>query len=226
MTNVNQVAAIARDVPKKTSKKKAFEAVEDMVNQLEASGGMTDEMQWDLSRLWAHFMPGKIARPRTAFDWVAKAQAKNDVRYYLRYIKVDEDSIVATDGHRLHIAPNDEGLSPGFYGHEKAMLEEAESMQFPNIERAIPDPDAEGRVWLEVKTDELEIETKATVISGKDVVLNAYQIREGQYVNADYLNAAASMEDGPLSINVGDVNASVLLAGNDGRRAVVMPLRW
>jgi DNA polymerase III sliding clamp (beta) subunit (PCNA family) len=47
-----------------------------------------------------------------ALPWVAKASANNDPRYYLNsvYFDRDEEAIVATDGHRLHLALCD-GLS-------------------------------------------------------------------------------------------------------------------
>ena len=48
---------------------------------------------------------------------VARAVAKKDARFWLKYIYVDDESIVATDGHRMHITKNLAGdkLEPGFY---------------------------------------------------------------------------------------------------------------
>lgn len=223
----NSVARLARDIPKKTSKGMAFEALDEVLTSL-AGADIDQDTEAALARLWAHFMPGRVARPKTAFDWTAKAMATKDERFYLTYFKVTEDKLIATDGHRLHIAQNEDGLAPGFYGHEGVWLEPEDSMKYPDIERVTPDPEGSGREWLETTTAELELETKYTKVSGKDVVLNAYRVgATGPYVNADYLNAAVSLEDGPLRINVGDATSTVLLVSGDGKRkAIIVPIRW
>lgn len=225
MSDVNRVAKLAREVPKKTSKKLAFESVEEVVSELQQAGLMTEELQANMTRLWAHFLPNKPRKPKSAFDWAAKAMAKKDVRYYLEYVRVTEDKITATDGHRVHFAPNTEGLPAGYYGHEKVMLENLDAMKYPDTNRITPNTEDAHREWITVTLEGLDLETKAVTVSGKDVTMSAYRIQKDQYVNADYLHDAVSLAGEEIHLNIGEPRAVVVIQDGE-RQGIIMPVRW
>ena len=61
----------------------------------------------DLKRLYLHFQPRPPAKPKTPWDWVARASNDRDCREWVRYVHVTADGcLVATDGRRAHWIEN------------------------------------------------------------------------------------------------------------------------
>lgn len=93
-----------------TAKKATRKAAYGLVIKLKHNQSLTDEQ---MDSLLLYFAPSAPKVAKTAIEWVAKAAAKNDVRYYLNYIRVQDGYAYATDGHRMHRAVSD--LPTGFY---------------------------------------------------------------------------------------------------------------
>lgn len=121
----------------KPTKKEAFKLVYEALEQPES---LEAPQVQALKQLYAYFMPSLPKRPKTAFQWVAKASAKKDARYYLNYVYQDADgTLVATDGHRLHIIEN--------YGEARTWYnpntgdETGDVGHFPDYRRVVPSAD-------------------------------------------------------------------------------------
>jgi DNA polymerase III sliding clamp (beta) subunit (PCNA family) len=78
--------------------------------------------------------------------WVNKARTDNtDTRYALKYIKVDNDQAIATDGHRMHIYKLDTVIPDGHYEvvtcnkKEITLLRTDDEITFPDYKRVIPE---------------------------------------------------------------------------------------
>ena len=102
----------------------------------------------DLAMLYHHFRPAPPKNPKTWWQWVAKpaeAAAKaNDLRWYLRYVRVTDEYAESTDGHRIHRVP---ALlidaEPGFYHPtgERLDPESEQTIQYPDTSRLWPRED-------------------------------------------------------------------------------------
>ena len=102
VTNMLKLETIER--PNKTT---AFDLTVKLASGVELS-------QVEKCLLVNYFSPPLAKKPKTAFQWVALAAAKKDVREYLKYVYVtDQGEMVASDGERMHYAPTD--IPGGFY---------------------------------------------------------------------------------------------------------------
>lgn len=229
MTLEEMVADMARSVPHRSKKVDAFNALRRVIHSLEDAEA-PDEVGLDLARLYAHFLPPLPKRPKTAFDWCAKAMAKNDVRHYLNFVHVTTDEIQATDGHRLHIAPNTDRLEPGYYGAEGVRLHAPEYSRFPDTQRVRPTPDREGRRWYvlaaaDLKTGSMTPE-KGNVLHWYELPTHDDESPQRVHINKAYLDALVSMDPSErVRFNVGGMGDSVLVELSGDRLAVLMPLR-
>lgn len=225
-------AELSRSTPHKTNKSDAFNALRRIIREVEQSNIEHDDLAAatiDLARLYAHFMPAQPKRPKTAFDWVAKAMSKKDARYYLNFVHVTPEKIQATDGHRLHIVPNVDGLEPGFYGAEGVRLHGPEYARFPDTERVQPSPNHCGRAWHSLKLADLKTGSRTT----KDGVIHWYEFPTADdesprrvHVNKSYVDQLASMDPSEsLRVNAGGMGDSLLVELSGERIAVMMPLR-
>ncbi|MNC36452.1 DNA polymerase III subunit beta [compost metagenome] len=155
---------------------------------------------------------------KTVAAWVAKAAAKKDIRKYLNYVYVNEGVMVATDGHRLHLAPSD--LAPGLYD-PKSMVKmfgldyEASGHpgKFPDYRRIIPSADVESVQLASVEIKErLKLFTPCTVsLGGKSAA-----------INLDYWEDALMR---CTHVAIREAQQSLRLEGPGGVLAVVMPIR-
>lgn len=91
---------------KKATRKAAYE----MAIKLKQGEVLSDN---ELDSLLLYFAPSAPKVAKTAIEWVAKAVATNDIRYYLNFIRVQDGFAYGTDGHRIHRAASD--LPTGFY---------------------------------------------------------------------------------------------------------------
>ena len=95
--------------------------------------------------------------------WLAKIASKEETRYNLSVIYVDNDLVgTATDGHRLHAADVDGLLEPGYYGvrsvkSNMVILDQYETGEepgrFPDWVQVFPRLSGQTRVFLPDKHD-------------------------------------------------------------------------
>ncbi len=230
-TPEEQIAELARGVPKPSDKGMAFAALREIIEhtQSDPNGPYREgdgDLLLDLARLYAHFLPKPGKRARTTWQWVAMAMAKNDVRHYLCYVYVTEDEIVATDGHRLHVAPNVEGLTPGYYDAAGNRIHAPDYARYPEYKRVIPSPRAPGRNWYDCTLDELPLVAESAKLSRYELPVADPESPNRVHINAKYVNALFSLDpDDAVQINTGGMGDSVLARLSHGRTAVLMPLR-
>ncbi len=230
-TPEEQIAELARGVPKPSDKALAFKALQELIHTMDEVLGesyncMDGETALAFARLYAHFLPKPGKRARTTWQWVAMAMAKDDVRYYLNYVYVTEDEIVATDGHRLHIAPNVEGLTPGYYDVAGNRIHAPDYARYPDFKRVQPDPRASGREWYDCTMDELPLVAVDAKLSRYELPVADPLCRDRVHINAKYVQQLFGMDPNELiGINVGGMGDSVLAKLGHGRTAVLMPLR-
>ena len=224
MSNIDTIATRAANnrqlIGKNTNKKDVYPIVEDLIN----SGVAPTEDQ--LATLYSFFMPALPAKPKTAQQWVQKAVAVKDVRYYLNNAHASSGFLRGTDGHRLHIAPI-AGLFDGYYDKNGSKIDSDD--KYPDVQRVIPANDR-GRV----KVDLSDLTKFDTRISGKIecIVLRADDPDNGQqkhyHVQSNYLRAALS-NPSPLSCAtipaINDECGRMLLTFEDASIAVLMPIR-
>lgn len=89
----------------------------------------------EIDSLINYFAPTVPATPKTAFQWVARAVAVNDIRKYLQFVHVSGGVMRATDGRRLHWAPTD--LADGYYDAKTGLPAKCDT-RYPEVLRVIP----------------------------------------------------------------------------------------
>lgn len=89
----------------------------------------------EIDSLINYFAPSVPSSPKTAFQWVARAVAINDIRQYLQFVHVSDGVMCATDGYRLHWANTD--LANGYYDAKTGLPAKCDS-KFPDVRRVIP----------------------------------------------------------------------------------------
>lgn len=214
MPIITLAAKAAPDVPKKTDKRLAFKAVQTLANVLDKAG-VEDQGAVDaLARLYQHTLPAKPAKIRNTWEWVCAALAgKKDARWYLHYVHVTPDVIEATDGHRLHHAPNTDGLEPGLYDRAGVITNDPVEA-YPPTARVVNNAMDYG-----VPADRATHEPREY---GEIVLLDV----EGKYVLPGNQYDEAVALGRPSKITVPQrPNTGALLAFEDGRIAVIMPYR-
>lgn len=192
-------------------------------SQIEESEGKdTCELQWDaiidILSFVAPTMPK--GKPKSLFAWVAKVAGIKDVRQYLRYVYCDGDRILASDGHRLHCAPNVDRLEPGFYDPRTGHAVECD-LEFPNLDRIMDTKDnAESyAIKYTIKSDEL-------CVSGQTsgYTITYYSLPDGDSFNLKYMTDILSYH-GECVAYQRDEGAPLQMYFSDGSQAVIMPIR-
>jgi len=232
LSTTQAVGRLARDVPGKGNKGLGFAALQRIVKGLDwdALDDRGDNLQ-DLARLYAHFLPSTPVKAKTAFEWCAKAIGIADKRECLNYVYVTKNEIVGTDGHSLHVAPNSNGMAPGFYDKAGTLLGGPTWMTYLDTKRIRPDPQAGYRDWYSCARGDLEIVSRP-VKNGK--VFHAYLFPAAQGLSGDdrpvpvaqhLVDRMYSMHpEGAIYCNVGGRKESILAHLDGGRVAVLMPL--
>jgi len=146
-----------------------------LINSLDESY-INDNMQL-LTQLYKKFTPPTPANLKAPIDILKKAVAKNDARYYLNYIYIDDKNIVATDGHRLSMYSNDDNLAPGFYN--KNMNKCDIGATYPDYKRVIPTTNRE----IEINLKECEV----FIFKGQEVIRLNFHDGKFTTVNLKYL---------------------------------------
>ncbi len=129
--DINKLATMAHGAPK-PNKAQIWNVIEGMIEQAPDND---DASKAELVKLYNFFMPAVPGKPRTPENWVCKALAKNDVRYYLASVYSEGGRIIATDGHRLHVYHTSD-YATGYYDSQLNSIEV--DATFPNIERVLP----------------------------------------------------------------------------------------
>ena len=202
----NTITTLAANI-KKPNKAATFNVINDLIDSREPP---TDRQ---LAMLRAYFMPATPAKPKTAFDWAAKAIAVKDIRHYLNHLNATGEQIRGTDGHRLHIAPST--LPAGYYDKSGAAIDE--SSRYPDIDRVIPtDPNYKSidlsdlsvfEVGQSGKVEYIQLSADPSYCVSRKYLLDALS-NPSPVINAAYLEGC------PLRINY-----------DDGSMAVIMPMR-
>ena len=132
MPSISDIANYAATRKLTAGPDKRFRAFEFMVNNMP-----DDTPLHDLAILYKHFAPKPPRKPKTRFDWIAKASNAKDARYYLGYTKVNASgSAVATDGHRIHISTLGD-REAGFYEANGTPVPNDADFKYPDISRVM-----------------------------------------------------------------------------------------
>ena len=161
--------------------------------------------------------------------WVAKARAKGMSMRNLDWLCVVQDFICATDGHRLHLAFNNDEIPPGLYEVEKITLKRATLIR--QGEAAYPD------FWRVIPLRRKK-RCKVFTVGGDGPYFpqSLYQVylKTGSCYNPDYVKDAFSGMAGPVNVEAHDqkgfgkryglTRLLVLIDYPIERVAVIMPM--
>lgn len=207
---------LAFDV-KKPTKKEAQAIVRDLFDRHPEAGR-------ELARLYSHFMPTPPRKPRNRFEFVAKAVSKDATKENMRFVYVDEEYIVATDGHRMHYCENDAGdggtvLEPGYYNPKTGeRVYDEDYFLFPDYKRII------NQVTKDIYTRWVVggVIPVTQTIDGDECDCFDLLANDTTRVNAKYYYDAMSYEDTQTTTKT--PMDAVLVAG-DTVYAIIMPVR-
>lgn len=194
---------------KRATKKIAYE----MAIELKQGEVLSDK---ELDSLLLYFAPSALKVAKTAIEWVAKAVAtgKYEVRYYLKYIRVQDGYAYGTDGHRIHRAASD--LPTGFYCPKTFAPVDVDGT-YPRVEQVMT------RLKDTVNTQATLGELTKGVSAKKP-----YLLHEGLDVaiSANYITAALNSSDDSSVIEYEPYNSGYRIHGsNEHGVFVVMPMR-
>jgi hypothetical protein len=202
MPTLNEIATLATRQQFKTSRSDAYLIITHAIED----GGVLSE--YDMANLYSFFIP-TTPKNKNDFQWVHSAiTTTKDTRYYLKYVYVIDGEMVATDGHRMHIAETD--LENGFY--DKAGVKVEVDATFPNYKRVIP-KDGTPFSWVAEYCEVIEN-------GGAPLI---YKLPNGAGVNKKYWDAAtqgASVVD----FDAVDKTSPIKIELTGSRFAVVMPM--
>lgn len=156
------------------------------------------------------------AKPKTPFNWVARAMGNDDVRTYLNYVYSTGEEIVATDGHRLHLYKTDK-VPAGYYDRKAIKVHDTDYQQYPDYPRLI-NTIRNGRCTFndfELINHPLNGDRPYPVYKLKDFGLNARYLDEALW--------PFPLENKPV-FEHGEIRESLKISYGD-YTALVMPLR-
>ena len=144
-------------------------------------------------------------------QWVGKARAKRDEpREYLRHYYSDGERLIATNGHRLHIAPTE--LAAGYY--DRLLLPVEDLGKYPQIDRIL-NTMSDGTYIAHLP----DLEIMEIGAAPSDC---AYLLPCNRYVDKKYWDDAT---EGETLITYTAHHQSAHIHFEDGRIAVVMEVR-
>lgn len=171
-----------------------------------------------LSHLYTYFMPPAPKKAKTAWEWITLAMGYKDRREELNYVYVNERHIVSTDGHRLHLMPNNDGLEPGFYLANGDKVHDPDYRRYPDYERIIPNKSRMVAEQISEAPERVEIGN-----------VHVYRMpwTEEYGLNAQYLEAALMLDGYPATVlRDEEPNAHHAVLFESGERvAVIMPCK-
>lgn len=161
------------------SKKDANAALLELMNKADERIGESIEVDYaTLERLFKMTLPAQPKIAKTAFDWVAKACNKGNLRVGLQYVYVNDGTMYGCDGNRVHWANTD--LADGLYDPKSGVLSDSTD-KYPDVQRVI-DSAFKGSSTM---GDTVMSETP-TIVNGR---ISVYPIGE-LHVQASFLDAA------------------------------------
>lgn len=193
---------------KKATRKAAYE----MAVKLKQGEVLSDN---ELDSLLLYFAPSAPKVAKTAIEWVAKAVATNDIRYYLNFIRVQDGFAYGTDGHRIHRAVSD--LPTGFYCPKTLALVNDVGGTYPRV----------AEVMTRLKDADNTRATLGELTKGVSAK-KPYLLHEGLDVaiSANYITSALNSSDDSSVIEYEPYNSGYRIHGsNEHGVFVVMPMR-
>lgn len=193
---------------KKATRKAAYE----MAVKLKQGEVLSDN---ELDSLLLYFAPSAPKVAKTAIEWVAKAVATKDIRYYLNFIRVQDGFAYGTDGHRIHRAVSD--LPTGFYCPKTLALVNDVGGTYPRV----------AEVMTRLKDADNTRATLGELTKGVSAK-KPYLLHEGLDVaiSANYITSALNSSDDSSVIEYEPYNSGYRIHGsNEHGVFVVMPMR-
>lgn len=186
----------------KPNKATAFDTVLELRLQEGDIGPNTEK----LDQLLNFFAPAIPAKPKTPFEWVAKAAGVKDVRQNLNSVYVENGTMVGCDGHRLHWAPTT--LENGYYC-PKTGLQVKDHGKYVDWKRVIPKT---GKfIPLNDNPEEsIKVTGKGKKLSWVDIIYDAIpEEKETGQFNVDYWKAATLNFDVKYAMKTEHLNSKL-----------------
>lgn len=178
---------------------------------IDNDGVINDDQLIDL---YNYFMPN-YKKSKDLFSWVNNVVSKEETRYYLGKVFVKKGVMMATDGHRLHMAPTE--LEDGFY--DPAGIKIEFDGKFPDVKRVIPKSKGSKRAtW---KRSEAEV-VNVDGYGGKPC--QCYKLPHGNGINKKYFDEAVYGYD-KVKYEYNTKTDPIKLIFPDGKKAILMPMR-
>jgi hypothetical protein len=178
--------------------------------------------QPELEQLLAYFQPPTPRKPKTFHEWVALALPdKKEIRYYLHHMYSNGKHLIATDGHRMHVA-FDVDLAEGFYTNTLEPV--TVDGKFPDWERVLVKNI--GRTE-ELKLDGLKVQQGVSNKKNFHAFLLPVADDSECAVDQDYVKQAATMDAPEYTIDRKPDEALGIFGMIDVYEvaATIMPLR-
>jgi len=131
--NLDNIAKLAFTLPdNKTNKKAVVNIIKDLLFSGEYDDKLSAEKQ---AALYKFCLPPRKTKPKTDFEWVAKAVNPKEIREYLRFVYSDGEYIYGTNGYIAHRFKTG-NYEPGFYTLQGVKTDC--DLTYPDISRVIP----------------------------------------------------------------------------------------
>jgi hypothetical protein len=163
--------------------------------------------------VWLYFerQPNQRAAKHDSW-WVAQVVGTDDTRPWLYHVRTEPGKLIATDGHRLHLATDQNVVHKGYLDATTLTPVEAPApdIDFPPYEQVMPAMPEDAEL---VKLDDFTpVDRESVELAG--IRLNRRYVREA-FAGSDVMRFGRG---GPLD--------PVRLESVDGKRvAVIMPMR-
>ena len=172
----------------------------------------------------------KMKKELNVHEWLLKAIDKDSIKETLKYIHIEEDCSVATNGKIMNIYSkrlND--LAPGNYDSET--LEKIDNIRYPNWEIVIP---TNGDSFIEFQINYLVGKEDDILIFKNDKIINQRTEKlVGNYEGEtdmkelcfrwDNLKCATNKIKNKFKMNIFRTNAPVIIEINENCKSIVMP---
>ena len=138
--NINDIARESILNPKWYAQSTATEALDDIIKRL--SGTMPEDQLLQLAvTIYRKITPKCSSKKPTGLGRFSPFAAKKDVRYYLNFIQITEDSIVASDGATLLFGTNSGEYEPGYYDPKAlVLLHDPDWARYPDFKKLLTEP--------------------------------------------------------------------------------------
>lgn len=198
---------------------------EKVQNLLERLYNSTDDIQLQNELIGAYrkyISKGRNAKKPN--EWVNLAVSSDKTRHYLNGIYCNNDSMVATDGYRMHIAPKIDVMEHGKYYFKDGVINEELSVtgRFPDYEKLIHKNN---------KVIQLDLINPDRITTSGKVTIMHYDIydEDDTYIETLSLNKKHTDEmlalGGDYKLLFRDAQSHLIFDFDDGRIGVLMPMK-